>query len=349
MKEIIKRKHFKSVSYYRKNKAPGGGCAIIFNESRFKATDPEIDVPDNVEAVWSVFTPTAQCREQLKVKRIAVGSIYVSPKSRHKIETIEHMIATIHSLRAKYDNEINFLIGGDFNRLNVNEILESYGGLKQIISIVTRKSATLEIVLKDLHTFFHPPTTLLPLQVDSDKAGKDSDHNIVVLAPKNNAQYKVERTKKVIKTRPIPESKLIDFEKDVATYPWDEVFEGTNPDEQVRLFHNFLRTQLDKHFPEKTTKLSNLDRKWFSPELKQLHRKMQREFYHHRKSSKYKKLKSKFKKMKRKAVTIFYSVFVSDLKKTNPSKWHTMTKKIGAVDQMSFGDIEVESLSDCKN
>ena len=53
--------------------------------------------------------------------------------------------------------------------------------------------------------------------------------------------------------------------------------------------------------------------------------------------------------MKRKAVKSFNSVFVSDLKKTNPSKWNTMANKIGAVDQMSFGDIEVESLSDCNN
>ena len=39
--DIIKNKQFKCVSSYRKNKSPGGGCAIIFNESRFIASDPE--------------------------------------------------------------------------------------------------------------------------------------------------------------------------------------------------------------------------------------------------------------------------------------------------------------------
>jgi hypothetical protein len=78
--------------------------------------------------------------------------------------------------------------------------------------------------------------------------------------------------------------------------------------------------------------------------LKQLHRKMQREFFNHRKSTKYKRLKSKFKKMKRKAIKTFYSDFVCQLKQTDPGKWYTMAKKIGAIDQMAAGDIQVESL-----
>ena len=40
---------------------------IIFNEKRFRATDPGICVPDEVEAVWSVFTPITGCTQQLKV------------------------------------------------------------------------------------------------------------------------------------------------------------------------------------------------------------------------------------------------------------------------------------------
>ena len=48
---VVKNKQFGIISYYRKNKAPGGGCAIIYDKNRFRATDPEIIVPNNVEAV----------------------------------------------------------------------------------------------------------------------------------------------------------------------------------------------------------------------------------------------------------------------------------------------------------
>ena len=233
--------------------------------------------------------------------------------------------------------------------MDISDILDSYGALKSILSIPMRKSATLEILLTDLHTLFHPPTTLSPLQVDRGKVGKDSDHNIVVFAPKNNIQFQQTRSKKTIMSRPLPESGLLNFEKELIRYPWDEVLSGKSVNEQVEEFHYFLRSQLDKFFPEKMVKMSNLDKKWFSPQLKQIHRTMQREFYKHRRSEKYKRLKSKFKRLKRRSIQTFYSTFVSDLKTSNSGKWYTMAKKIGAIDQMSNGEIKVECLSNYNN
>ena len=81
-----------------------------------------------------MFSPVAGSTQTLKVKHIAVGAIYVSPKSRVKPQTIDHIIETIHVLRAKYDNDINFIISGDFNKLPIEDILDSYGGLKQTVS-----------------------------------------------------------------------------------------------------------------------------------------------------------------------------------------------------------------------
>ena len=127
-------------------------------------------------------------------------------------DTKEHIIDTIHTLRAKYDNEIHFLIGGDFNRLDLTDILDCYGALHQVVSVPTRNLATLEIILTDLHTGFHPPTTLPPLQVDTNKDGHDSDHDVVLLAPKTNSQYEVVMKKKTVKTRPLPQSKIQEYE-----------------------------------------------------------------------------------------------------------------------------------------
>ena len=89
-----------------------------------------------------------------------------------------------------------------------------------------------------------------------------------------------------------------------------------------------------------------------NPNLKQVHRAMQREFCKNRKSEKYKKLKIKFKKMKRKAIKKFYSNFITELKNTNPGKWYrwtNMAKHLGAVDQMTNGEVEVECLAGVDN
>ena len=144
---------------------------------------------------------------------------------------------------------------------------------------------------------YHPATTIPPLQADMDKVGKDGDHEILVLAPKTNLNYCVERKKKIIFTRPMPQSQMQKFEKAIVDTNWENIFQEKDLDEKVEIFHYTLRSNLDKYCPEKMTKMPHLDRDWMSPHLKQLHRKMQREFYKRRKSEKYKELKSKFKKL----------------------------------------------------
>ena len=233
--------------------------------------------------------------------------------------------------------------------MNTTDILDSYGALHQVITVPTRKAAALEIIMTDLHTQYHAPTTIPPLQVDEGKIGQDSDHNIVVFAPRNNVKYRKCLNKKMIKTRPLPESNIQKYENELARHPWEEIFEGKSVNQKVELFHDFIRGNLDKYFPEKCTKLSNFDKKWMSPELKQLHRSMQREFFKHRKSLKYKEIKSKYKKLKKKSIRSFYTNFVSELKVTDPGRWYSMAKKIGAVKESNDGEIRIESLSNLTN
>ena len=153
----------------------------------------------------------------------------------------------------------------------------------------------------------------------------------MVLAPLSNANYKISRIKKVIKTRPLPDSDVFKFENDIIHKDWSDILSCQNIDEKVTRFHSFLRSTLDKHFPEKSIKISSLDKKWMGPKLKQLHRAMQKEYFRNRRSNKWRKFKVRFKREKRKAIKSFYSVFVDELKTTNPGSWYKMAKLIGAV------------------
>ena len=117
-----------------------------------------------------------------------------------------------------------------------------------------------------------------------------------------------------------------------------------NIDEKVENFHQYIRYLLDKYFPEQNVKVSTLDKKWMSPELKLLHRKRQRAFIKNRKGEKWRKLNKSFKRLKRRAVKNYYSNFVTELKSTDPGQWYKIAKRIGAIDQSRGGDIFVESL-----
>jgi hypothetical protein len=102
---------------------------------------------------------------------------------------------------------------------------------------------------------------LAPLQVYEDKNGKDSDHNLVIFAPKSDANYKIERKKKVIKTRPIPESNIPLFANEIQKQTWEEITNEPDIDLKVYKFHRLIILILDKYFPEKTISISNLDKK----------------------------------------------------------------------------------------
>ena len=348
LNKLLNSTEFKSISYSRHNR-PGGGCAIVFNDNRFYVEQLDIGVPDQVEAAWAVLSSKDNSKQKFKVNKIVVGSIYVSPKSKHKIETIDHIIEAIHFARTKFGNDVHFMLGGDFNRLDVTDILDAYGALKQFNSVPTRKGAVLELLLTDLHPFYHPETTLQPLQVDDDKTGSDSDHDVVVMAPKSNCKFKVERLKKTVKTRPLPESGQAEFGKEITNHKWDEVIQTKNVDQKTENFHSTLRNLLDKHLPEKSVTISSLDKNWMSPDLKTLLRKKQREFVKNRKSNKWKRINKKYKKLKRKTIKNFYSNFTDELKQVNPGRWYEMAKRIGALDQMNSGETNVECLEGLTN
>ena len=91
-------------------------------------------------------------------------------------------------LRARYNNKINFLISGDFNQVDIQDVLLSYGALHQIVDVATKKGAALQSILTDLHTVMYPPTAQPPIQVDDGKKGKDGDHQAPTTRPPRQAR-----------------------------------------------------------------------------------------------------------------------------------------------------------------
>ena len=209
----------------------------------------------------------------------------------------------------------------------------------------TRKDAVLSMILSDLHTLYHPPTTQAPLQADKEKAGKSSDHDIIIFAPKTNNNFKVVRKKKIIKTRPMPDSVIPDFGRDFQNQTRDDVLKEDNVDTKAFNFHRTLIPSCNKHFPEKSLKISTFDKKWITPFLKILSRKVKAEFHRNRKSAKWRALKKEWKVKKKEAVCLLHQKFVTDLKSTNPSKFYQICKKIGTGDQMNGKELDIKCLS----
>ena len=355
LEETFKKAHFKIIEYSRgsskipykckKDVAPktnprGGGVAIIYNEENFNVEKVETDIPEGVEATWAVLTP--KVNEVGKYKKILVGAVYIAPRTEYKQETIQHIIETMQCMQAKVEDQLGYIVTGDFNKTDITDILDSDGSLMQVCSVATRDTAVLENVITNMATLFHPPTTLSPLKQDENKNGKPSDHNIIVMAPKSDQQFKQKRKKRKVSIRPLPESKVADFMKEFSNHNWREVLECPNANVKTVNFHSTLIRILSKHLKEKHVYMTSLDKKWFNPGLKLKYREMQCEFFINGKSQKWKKLRSAFRRDKRLAVKSFYSKFVTELKTTDPSMYYKMAKRIGAGGQKNSGDIVIE-------
>ena len=132
-----------------------------------------------------------------------------------------------------------------------------------------------------------------------------------------------------------------------AKHTWVvEVFNESRVDQKVEKFHKFLRETLEKIVPEKSLKMSNFDKKWFTPELRKLHRIKQREFFNHRYSDKFKKLSNKFERLKRRNTINHYVNLTEKLNKTNPRNFFGVMKEISTPNFQVNGDFEVEALKD---
>ena len=247
-------------------------------------------------------------------------------------------------VQSQHEFQVRFLVSGDFNKVNIENVLESNGALHQVCSVPTRKSSILELVITDMATIFYQPTTLDPFNQDKNSKGKPSDHNVIIVAPRTDISFKKERHKKRIHLRPQPKSKVADFMHEIGTTNWEEVFLVQDPHEKAYNFHSTLVTTLNKHLKVKSVNMTSLDKQWFTPTLKIMYNEMQKEYFQNRKSPRWRVLKRKFKSSKRKASKEFYSNFVNELKSTNPGQYHRTAKKLGGIADKDQGNLVIECL-----
>ena len=151
----------------------------------------------------------------------------------------------------------------------------------------------------------------------------------------------MKREKRQIKTRPMPDSKVQEFCYELTKYRWEDVLGTEDPHTKVELFQSYIMKLKDKFFPEKVVTVSSLDKQWMNPELKVLLRQVQRERLKNGKGGKFKSLWSKFRRLKRGQIKKFTTNVVKEMKVTNPSKWYQMMKKLGGLDQMARGRLEI--------
>ena len=328
----------------------GGKPAILACEKEYyiKELCPEIiTVPVDVEVVWALLTPKHKS-PQSRIKHIAVASVYYSSTQTRKSEFLDHISASYNILCAKYGSDLKFLIVGDVNRLNIKPILNLSPDLHQVVRVITRMNpdATLDVIITNIQSLYHPPNTMAPLDNDPNELGKPADHLIVVMKPLTHEFSTVPKRYKVITYRPFPDSAIREMGQWIQSQSWNEIYSIECPNLKAQKFEEILMEKVNLFFPEKCLKIDENDQPWVDTQLLKLDRLRKREYNKRKRSEKWTNLNQLFLERAEYLKESYYTNMVEDLKTSKVGQWYSKVKRMSSIDPTRDEKICVEKLEE---
>ena len=235
-----------------------GGVTILVSHDMVSTRLFKLET-EQLECLWLACRPRWLPRIASVIVLCAVyypgsNSIYAPNQD----ELIDHIIQNVQSLKDKYSEPLFFILG-DFNDLNIDRLLKICQ-FNQKIKVPTRENATLDYIISNASdNLYHEPFSL-------PKIGK-GDHFPIVYNPK---MYKppVQR-KNTVTRRNFSKPSIFQFGRWITCHDWTEVTAEHDLDLKVSAYDKTIWYQVDKYFPLKSITLSNTDKPWITPDIKQ--------------------------------------------------------------------------------
>ena len=217
-----------------------------------------------------------------------------------------------------------------------------------MVRVITRRNhdATLDVIITNLPSLYHPPVTLPPLDNDDNQSGKPSDHLIVVMEPLSSEFPTLPKRYKVIKYRPFPDSGIRDMGQWIQSQSWHPIFSIADPNLKAKIFEEMIMEKVDFFFPEKCLKVNENDQPWVDAKLLKIDRQRKREYCKKKKSEKWKRLDQLFSDMADQLKEFYYKNMVEDLKTSNVGQWYSKIKRMSSIDPTQEDKVNVEEIMD---
>ena len=186
-----------------------------------------------------------------------------------------HIAESYHLLTAKYGTDLDFIIAGDTNRLNLSPILDLSPRLKQVVKVPTRLNpdAILDPIITTLTKYYKEPVTKPPIHNDEGNNGKPSDHLVVIMEPISSVLECPTRLYSVVQYRPLTDSGIELYGDWLGKQNWNEIFAARSSHKKAEIFQKHLMDKFYKVFPMKTFKVCPENCPWFTKTLKLMDRK----------------------------------------------------------------------------
>ncbi|XP_033628919.1 uncharacterized protein LOC117291377 [Asterias rubens] len=282
----------------------GGGVALYTKECLNATLLDNIEVPDDIEAIWVNVRPPRLPRS---ISNIVIGTVYYPPKSIIAQPLLDHISSTVDQILTRQPDS-GIIVMGDFNRLELDPLLSN--NFTQIVDKPTREDAILDKIITNLASFYNPVEISSPLGL--------SDHRCVIVRPKSPIRNT--NTSKTRVVRPMKDSDVRECGSWLSDHDWLEVISTHDVTAKCTEFYETLNCVLDTYFPKKSVKKHPSDKSWLTPYIKSLVVKRQRAF-HGNQQSLWRYFRNKINREIKLAKKTHYTTEVERLKKSNPSSW----------------------------
>ena len=253
----------------------GGGAAIVANLREFSLEKIPVSIPHNLEVVWGLLRPK---KESETIREIIVAALYSPPNYKKNSKLLDHLLSTTHYLLSVYPRA-GLVIGGDKNNLKLSSLLSGIPRLRQIVSKYTHGRKILDVLLTNMSPLYGVPEIVPAVPPDNPQLGVASDHSTVVATPLTQDSVKRSRDYVTRTFRPLPQSGILEFGEWICSEDWSGIPDQGDPTQQVENFENIVNTKLDSMLPRKSVKINpNLDKPFYTAELKKLDRQVKREY-----------------------------------------------------------------------
>ena len=227
--------------------------------------------------------------------RKMIINVYLPPDlgAARTREQLEYIGLSIIDLKCRFKDPF-FIIGGDFNRRDIDGILADFPDLMLVPAGGTRDGVALDKLFTNFGPDIFEHGTLAPLESES---GTVSDHDVVYAS----SYLKREQTFTWITYSYLQyrEESAVEFKNWLSQMDWQELFAAKTSSEKAEIYNRECDDAVKRFFPVVTVKRKSTDNPWIRKQLRQRAKIFRKEG----RSSLWKKMKKKTFNLMRKRQT----------------------------------------------
>ena len=263
------------------------------------------------------------CHGTIHGHPLAIISAYYPPSCDKSSDFNDAIAAYIHNAQIKLKRPL-IIIAGDFNDVNLKQLLIEHSDLIPVNKDPTRNLSILDQVLMNKPGLVKSVAVCPPLQ--SDDGRTESDHKIVEVSLR--LVKGVRPVWETYEKRQMGNHRCESFLEELRVVDWSSVLKQKMLDKKVDNFNRIVANLINRHFPKKLCKMRSDDAKWMTDHIRREVNKRKKIFKKEGKSEKWQKQKAHTDSLISRRKKSYWEGETKAIAATSPANWWRATRAV---------------------